>query len=734
MGIFKSLGNLFSAAAGPPPMFGEYWTPLVTVNDETALAIKGTLDPDRVPEWFQRRNADWSEWDDRESVADALRKCTVFFACATYLADAVAEAGLDVYRKQGGKRESATGRIADDLRALLDRPNPHTSGAELMTLLVFDMCVCGYGVVEKVRGAFKMPEELWALNPYWLKRFTRPSGEKYWIYRNDYADRRVIEAGDLVFVPYYLDQSRRSYGVSPGQVAAREVGIDVSLMDFLKGFLDAGGIPPFVLKHPDPIFDDAEIAVMRENWRQLFGGKRAYSLGLAFLHGGWDLQEVGGSINEMAWPDLRGLTEQKIAQAYRIPLELIQGQMAMTSGGLETTRFEGAMTALQRYGAAPLRNRIDGVFTRGILSEFFGDDPTYDLAFDVSHVLALQEDKDALHTRARADFESGGIMLDEFRIETGREPLPNKQGQIFLVSFNRLAIRPEDMAGFSEGPWPATDDEPGAIPTTQPAKAIEVKAGRRYRNTKMLSRSEVAVRASVASRIKRDRKRLVEIGQRQLKAFWKGQGERIIAEAAKSDRDVLVKGIEDVDWDDELKRLTDILQKFYNANGEAAFAATADTLGVEISWDLANPKVQRVLTGLGENIKGIADESRTQIQSLIGDALDEGASIADITEQLQGKFDDWGKSRAETVARTETQLAYNRASALSYSETGEVDEVELHDNSAHVDAYGASDGLTCAERDGLVVKLSDVGKHIDAEHPNGSLSFSPILRTALGQD
>ena len=52
----------------------------------------------------------------------------------------------------------------------------------------------------------------------------------------------------------------------------------------------------------------------------------------------------------------------------------------------------------------------------------------------------------------------------------------------------------------------------------------------------------------------------------------------------------------------------------------------------------------------------------------------------------------------------------------------------------HDEDYGASDGLSCAERNGLIVPLGAVDIHIAAEHPNGTLAIAPVLTTALGEE
>jgi HK97 family phage portal protein len=688
-------------------------------TDPSPRALRGQYDPDRLPEWFSRRNADWSDVDDAAKVADTIRKCTVVFACATYLADAVAESPLEVYRTQGGDREIATDRIGTVCRELLEYPNPHMSGAEFQTLLVLTMAISGYGIVEKVRGPLDLPVELWPLRPDWLQRQTRASGERYWVYRGSYADKREIPDADIVIVPYYLDPLRQRYGISPAMVAAREIAIDTSLTDFLKIFLDAGGIPPFVLTHPDPIWDDAQVAKMQTQWQQKYGGAKAYGA-LPILHGGYDLKQIGGDMDNMAWPDLRGLTEQKIAQAHRVPLELIQGQMAMKSGGLETTRMDGAMTMLQRYGAAPLRARIDGAFTRAVLSEFTGGDRTYDLAFDTSGILALQEDEDAKHLRVRADYDAGIITLNEARRGIGEDEL--QTGDVVKVGFSTI-LTPVDALIVPDVP---------SIPAI-PAKTRS-SPDRRYRNEAILTRSELAVRASVRTRTAKDRRKLIEIGTRALRTFFLAQGERIVGLIdGKSALDIETRVVAEIDWDEEEQKLREVLGRFYDLNGKTAFAATADLLGVSISWDLSNPNIQRVLHGLGRRIVAISEETRVRITTIIGDALKEGTSIPDLTKRLTTAFEDMSNVRAEVIARTETQVAYNRSSALSYQETGEVDEVELHDNSEHTTDPG-SDGLTCAERDGMIVATGQAGRHIDAEHPNGTLAISPILRTALGEE
>jgi len=81
----------------------------------------------------------------------------------------------------------------------------------------------------------------------------------------------------------------------------------------------------------------------------------------------------------------------------------------------------------------------------------------------------------------------------------------------------------------------------------------------------------------------------------------------------------------------------------------------------------------------------------------------------------------------------ESQVAFNRENALGYEESGQISYVALLNNLEH-DADPGSDGLTCAQRNGLIVPLGQAQTHIEAEHPNGMLGVAPVLSRALGEE
>jgi hypothetical protein len=550
----------------------------------------------------------------------------------------------------------------------------------------------------------------------------------------------------VLWTPFRHDPNQTSLGIAPLQIAAREVGIDVALTDLLKVFIDAGGIPPWVVKLTgDVMLDQADADVFREKWRQRYSGSQAYA-NIGILNPGMDLQKVGDSIGDMAWPDLRNLTELKIAQVYRVPPDLIGAQKALSGGSLTTTEMDGAMAYLQRHAVQPLRMRIDGAFTRSILAAYTGNDPTYSLEFDTSEILALQEDADSRHTRVRADYDAGLITLNEARNETGRPDL-GRDGEVLKLAFTTVLqpISSLNGNGATERASIREVASPMFLPKTyEVVRAISEKTERTYRDLKALSPAELETRASVLQTTQRARQKLTEIGTRQLRKFFKAQGRRIAGDIAKADPEFVesrafsgfLQGIaikQNINWDNEDDLLKELLTRFYSEAGTAAFAGVSAVTDVAIDWTLANPNIARIMDDLGLRIVGISEQTRLDVIERIAAGQSEGFTLQQIADSITDLFETTYKGRAETISRTETQVSYNLASQLGYQESGVVDEVEMVDSDTHCDDYGASDGMTCCERNGAVVAVDRMDVHIAGEHINGSLTFLPILSTPLGE-
>jgi hypothetical protein len=140
-----------------------------------------------------------------------------------------------------------------------------------------------------------------------------------------------------------------------------------------------------------------------------------------------------------------------------------------------------------------------------------------------------------------------------------------------------------------------------------------------------------------------------------------------------------------------------------------------------------NPRLAQFIERLAERVVGINATTKADISRIVTEGLLDGVTMPELAGRLDGLFEQTYAGRSSTIARTESQVAYNQASTLAYAESGVVSQAELLDNPDHDDDYGALDGLSCAERNGLIVDLADVDMHVMSEHPNGTLAVAPYL-------
>lgn len=667
---------------------------------------------------------------DPEMVRDAFVKISTIYGCIRLIANAAAEAPIKVYqRTDRGKAEEVPDH---EVSLLLEEPNPEMAGPEFRYAITTIGAVCGYTILEHVRARTGLTAELYPRVPDRWTRRKRTNGAPYWEVIGNDGRRREVRPEDVTLVPYEPHPKLRSYGITPIKVIEREAGIEDSLTAFLVAYLDRGAIIPHVLTTDQPIFDRAHVAQMQLQWQQYQAGGAIDKPPI--LSGGLKVQQVGGTVDQMAWPDLRGITELKICQAFNVQPHLVGAKDAIQNGGLSTTELGQAMTFMQQYTAGPLRKRQAGALTRGVLREF-EEDRRFFLAHDDSQILALQEEQNKRHERARADLVASGTTLDEYRAETGRDPLPNGRGNVRLLPFNVMEL-PIDEDAPEPAPPPARS---ARALKEQSLTAIPKASLPRYSHRSSMPPAELEFRASVVRTNRNRQEQLARSLDPKLRRFFRDQGRRITgtlqraatAPDRKADETLftrMVKGFMDIDWQAEFERLAALLEPHYNRTAEQAVADVNAIIGSDAIWELANPYVQEIYGTLGQRIVGISETTRHAVAKEIYVSLDEGVTIEEVVQNLQGLFEETYRNRSKTIARTESQVAYNAASSYGYRESGEVDEVELFDNPDHTEDYGASDGLTCAQRDGLIVPLSAVQRHIDGEHPNGSMAVAPIVR------
>ena len=169
------------------------------------------------------------------------------------------------------------------------------------------------------------------------------------------------------------------------------------------------------------------------------------------------------------------------------------------------------------------------------------------------------------------------------------------------------------------------------------------------------------------------------------------------------------------------------LRSLYIEAGRSSLQVVADSLGRIVP----NKAVDRVVSDLlaygGERIRDINARTLQSITIELAEGARRGYTISQLIDGVPGEgykgvlnvgLDNgvgvWGDARAETIARTETALSYNRAALDAYKEF----------RVARVLAYDGDGDPECAARNGREFSIDDAFSI--ADHPNGTLDWAPV--------
>lgn len=675
--------------------------PLELREAHAALHVTHTVGkpqwPRKTPDAYQR---------------DAYMKLALIFRCTNLIASAVAEAPVRVYRERDGDTETLPDH---PLRQLLTRPNPQMGEAALFYNLVVRMCIYGFAAFEIERSGAGRPVGVWPLRSDWMKPIPRDQESYDWEYTVPGRQPVVLLGDDLVIVPYASLGDGDPRGIGPLEVAFREVGLLNTMQDHLKGFFDGGGLPVYGLipdTEVDMTRDDANLVrdmwVEATTWR---GGTPPKPPIMKSIKG---IERLSFDYNELAYVDLRDVSEIAILTAFGVPGSLVGQRFAQERNTF--SNYAEARTSFYQDTIQKLWSRIDDALTRSLLPELDVRGDVH-LEFDVSKIDALQEDQTERRAHLLEAVKAGAVTRAEYKQALGLPVDP--ADEVYLMPFSVIEV-------------PVGQAMPPRLPALPPPSDDEraLPSGMERRNKLPIER-----RDAIQRRSNRVYDQTARLWAPRIDTYLQSQKQRVLATIVGAQRSMEVRealNVDDLDWDFELDELNDILGKLWNQVGEQAMADVdtliplpTDSVSLGDPFDLANQWVDTVRDDIGSRVVGITDTTKADIQRVVNEALAEGTSPDDLADRLTGLYEETYSGRSRAIARTESQVAFNTASANGYAQRG-VTEVELMDNPLHTTDPG-SDGLTCAQRNGRIVPVGSVNRHIWAEHVNGTLAIAPVL-------
>ncbi len=149
-----------------------------------------------------------------------------------------------------------------------------------------------------------------------------------------------------------------------------------------------------------------------------------------------------------------------------------------------------------------------------------------------------------------------------------------------------------------------------------------------------------------------------------------------------------------------------------------------DEIGKDSVWRLPSGDALQFIEGRANLLANVPDEVHAEIMQSIEQGLQHGESRKELMSRISAAFDEIGRSRAETIANTETAAAFNYARDKAMREAGVTHKKWLHSMSPLI----KEPRPTHLEADGQTVPIDepfDVGG-VQFMHPgDDSLGAGP---------
>ena len=321
-------------------------------------------------------SAAWSPRGYAAFAREGYGRNAVAHRCVRLIAEAVSACPVQV---------AGEGRRAEEARALLGRPNPDQSGAELMETVHGHLQVAGDAYLE-ITGGDGAPVSLYALRPDRMRVLTGPKGwADGWEYRTAEGARTLARDRASGRSPIchlkLFNPADDHYGLSPMEPAARAIDVHMAGGAWAKALLDNAARPSGALvvssRDGDGRLTEQQYDRLKDELEALHSGPDNAGRPM-LLEGGLDWKPMGHSPAEMDFIEARREAAREIALAFGVPPMLLG-----LPGDNTYSNYREANLAFYRQTVLPLARKT-AASLQAWLRPWLAED------------LALSPDEDAL--------------------------------------------------------------------------------------------------------------------------------------------------------------------------------------------------------------------------------------------------------------------------------------------------------------------------------------------------
>lgn len=634
----------------------------------------------------------------------------IVYAAIKMRASNLASVPLRLYRGvQAGDAEPVEAHPSIDL---LNYVNAHWSYKRLMRMTEWALGLWGESFWFITRGDTRRgtPTEIWWARPDRVR--VVPDADDYiagFIYEVN-GERIPFSVDETVWIPLENPIDEFS-GLSP--IASGRLGIDTSRQAMLanhqmhvNGARISGILSP---ANSDVSFQPDDIHKLTEMFKTLKGASNAHKMAVMNKMARFDQLTLAPKdaeyLGQLRW------SVGVVSRIFSVAPELLGDHERATYSNMDQ-----AYKALWTDAVIPEATFIADELTEKYLPKFGPGSQNLYLEFDFSDVSVLQEDQTEITQQASVWIDRG-VPLNKVLQETAPQLLP-EGGEGYAwgdvpIWEAKAAIQAQYMPDMSGGDGSQSDEEPPGAPGTvagqkdtvgaddPPRSALALVEGmidQRCRQVEIGSPEHHARSRRFNRQVERHERRFAEA----ISDMFRRQRDSVVTKlqqrsAQRDAMDVESAPFDRAEWEAKWRQM--VLPFLQEILQDGAFE-TLDELGVMVDFNLDNPLTIEWLRDATQKFaKQINETTWETLKQAIGDGINAGDGIEQLTDRVQQVMDQASQSRSRTIARTETVRASNAGGIQAARDSGIVrrkiwlSALDERVRETHIAAHGQERGL-----------------------------------------
>lgn len=389
---------------------------------------------------------------DRDALINWSRKNELVYACIRKKCEAAADPELVVEKYNGTEWERVDGH---PLVSLIEKPNlADTFDTFLGSWIASEECTGDfYAEIIRQNG---VPVQLWPLDPACMYPIPNAKGGiAYYEFHSGQGPIIRLNVEDVLH-RRKPDLQSRYYGLAPLKVALGSVDADQSQTDYVRAFFHSDGIPAGILTVTDNLSPD-KANELQQGWMARFRRNGAQHKQIAVLGNGAEFQTIGTNLSEIEGETTRGQAESRICMVFGVPPALVGSYVGMNLATNDAT-MRTAMEDFWVNTMSPMMKSLRVFLTWNLLPEFEDINlirtKKIRVNWDMAQVMAMQEDEDVRHNRARENFKASIITINECREQIGMEPVDGDDYFLQAKNVDPIAELVRQVLAVREPPEP----------------------------------------------------------------------------------------------------------------------------------------------------------------------------------------------------------------------------------------------------------------------------------------